>query len=144
MGRPKRYSSKELTNHLREMAAEAHDMLDDGSMLTRGEALALLLWRKALGYTEKRVDDEGKETEVYHEPASWAIQLVYERMEGRTPQAITEDEQRIKAADRVRDLAKSRLNSLAQKATAAVSDDSTKKKPPKHKKKPDADTEGGA
>jgi hypothetical protein len=141
MGKPKRYSSKELTNHLREMAAEAHDMMDDGSVLTRGEALALLLWRKALGYTEKRVDDEGTETEVYHEPASWAIQLVYERMEGRTPQAITEDEQRIKAADRVRDLAKSRLNSLAQKATAVAPDDSTKKppKPPKHKKKPDAE-----
>lgn len=125
----KRYNSRELTNHLRELAAEAHDMLEEGTVITRGEALARLLWQKALGYVERKIDDEGVAKEVVHEPASWAIQMVYERMEGRTPQSLTEDATKIKAADRVSELAKTRINQLTAKAT-------NDKGPPPFKAKP--------
>jgi len=124
----KAYNSRQLTKHLRELAAEAHDWSEEDGVITKGEALAKLLWKKALGYKEKTVDDEGNEKEVYHPPASWAIQLVYDRMEGKTPQAITEDDTRISAADRVRDLAKARLNSLASKAATVPPP------PPTHRK----------
>lgn len=133
MARPKKYNSKELTNHLREMAAEVHDVLMDGTVQTRGEALASLLWQKALGYTEKKVDDEGKEVEIVHEPAAWALQMVYERMEGRTPQALSEDETRMKVADKVRELAKNRLNAMAKQTVGGDTPP-----PPSYKKKPDA------
>lgn len=124
MAKPKskpKYNSRQLTNHLRELAAEVHDweMEDDGEgrVITKGEALARLLWQRALGYDEVKVDDEGREKRIKHDPAQWAIQLIYERMEGRSPQAIAEDENRRRAKDKVSDLAKARVNELAAQAT---------------------------
>ena len=135
MGKPKKYNSRDLTNHLRELAAEAHDWSEEDGAITKGEAMARLLWRKALGYTETTVDDEGNEKEVYHKPEAWAIQLVYERIEGKTPQAMEEDRgDKPKAKDHVRELAQSRLNDLAAKAGAATGGDLKKKGPPKRKK----------
>lgn len=139
MGKPKKYNSKQLTEHLRQLAAEAHDWSEDG-IITHGEALAKLLWKRALGWTEKTVDEEGNEKEVYHKPEAWAMQFVYERMEGKTPQSTPDDEGRKRRAkDDVRDLAKSRLNSLAK--SAAGSEDGLKKKGPPKRKKGDDDAE---
>lgn len=131
----RRYNSRELTNHLRELAAEVHDWImeedGEGKVITKGEALANLLWERALGYDEVKIDDEGNEKRIRHEPAQWAIQLVYERLEGRAPQAVTEDETRRKAKDRVDELAKQRINALA----TAAADDSGLAGPPKYKPK---------
>ena len=104
-------------------------MTEEGELLTKGEALARLLWRKALGWVEKTRDDEGNESELIHKPEAWAINLVYERMEGKTPQAVTEqDESRVKAVDKVRELAVARINDLASAALE-------KSGPPPFKKK---------
>lgn len=136
------YGSKQLTEHLRNLAAEATEMTAEGDVLTRGEALALLLWRKALGYVERKVDDEGNETEVVHEPAAWAMQLVYDRLEGRTPQSPPEEEGRIKVADQVRDLARDRLNKLATRVAAGGETGKTDRpKPPSLKRKKADDAE---
>ena len=113
-----RYNSRQLTQHLRELAAQAHDWSEEDGAITKGEALARLLWKKALGYKEVKVDDEGNEKEEWRPPESWAIQLVYDRMEGKTPQAVTEDETRITAAEQVSELAKNRLTALADKLVA--------------------------
>lgn len=112
----KPYSSKQLTKHLRELAAEAHTWSEECGVITKGEALAKLLWNKALGYEEETVDDEGVKKKQFHPPASWAIQLIYDRMEGKTPQAVPEDEGRIRAVDKVSELARSRVNALATTA----------------------------
>lgn len=129
MGRPRKYSSHELTNHLRQLAAEAHDWTEEDGVITRGEALARLLFRKALGYVERTVDDEGEERVVHHRPESWAIQLIYDRLEGKTPQAVPEDAGRVSAAEQVRELAKQRINALV----GSVADESPK--PPPHRPK---------
>jgi len=136
MGKPKKYNSKQLTDHLRQLAAEAHDWTMEDGAITKGEALARLIWKAALGWTEETTDDEGNTKQVYHKPASWAQQFVFERMEGRSPQSTPEDDARKrKAKDEVRDLAKSRLNSLAK---TAIGDEPLKKKgPPKRKPKGD-------
>jgi len=107
----KKFNNRELTQHLRDLAVQVHDCTEDG-VITKGEALARLLFDKSLGYVQKQMDDEGKETEVYYKPEAWAIQLVYERLEGRAPQAVDEKEGRLTAAEKVSDLAKSRLNAL--------------------------------
>mgnify|MGYP006272615441 CR=1 FL=1 len=139
MGKPKKYNSRQLTENLRQLAAEAHDWSMEDGAITKGEALAKLLWKKALGYTEETTDDEGNTKQVYHKPEAWAIQLVYERMEGKTPQAIQDDEgNKRKAKDEVRDLAKARLNDLAKTAKGSESDLKAKG-PPKRKKKDDGD-----
>ena len=140
MGKPQRYNSRQLTEHLRQLAAEAHDWSMEDGMITKGEALARLLWRKALGYTEKTKDDEGNEVEEWHKPEAWAIQLVYERMEGKTPQAIGEDESRKrKVKDEVQDLARARLNDIATTAASAGGDGDLKAKGPPKRKKQDSD-----
>jgi len=133
MSRPKKYNTKQLTNHLRQMAAEAFDMTVDGDVITRGEALAIGLWERALGYMEEKVDDEGVKTKVYHPAAAWAMQLVYDRMEGKTPPALVEDESRVTASDKVRALATARANDLARKAMPGG--DSKPSGPPPHKRK---------
>lgn len=102
-----------LTKHLQKLGQEAHTVDNEGTPVTREEALAQLLWNMALGYTEKVLDNEGHWQQVIHKPVSWAMQYVYDRREGKVPQAIGEDEGRIKASDKVRELAKSRLNALA-------------------------------
>ena len=109
----KRYHSRELTNHLQELAAEAFEVTEEDECLTRGEALARLLWQKALGHVKKSISDEGKETEIYFPPEAWAITLIYERMEGKAPQAVPDDGGRVKAIDKVRELAKNLVNALA-------------------------------
>lgn len=111
----RKYNTRDLTNHIREMAAEVHTLLDDGTCVTRGEALALLIWRKALGGTEVSIDDEGNETKLEIKPEPWAINLIYDRIEGKTPQAVSAEEGTITAVEQVRDLAKQRINTLASK-----------------------------
>lgn len=138
MGKPQKYNSRQLTENVRQLAAEVHDWDPEDGAVTKGEQLARLIWKKALGYTETTVDEEGNEKKVWHKPESWAIQFLYERMEGKTPQAMSdEDDRKIKAKDSVRELAQSRLNSLAQKAKTAAGggDDLKSKGPPKRKKK---------
>jgi hypothetical protein len=115
----KRLSKSELARHLRELAKQAYEdgLLDDGTCLTREQALANLIWHKALGYTEVKKDDEGNEHEDYHPPEKWAIQLIWERMEGRVTEAKQEDTGRMSAAERVRELAKNRINAIAATAS---------------------------
>lgn len=119
MSKRNRYNTKQLSNHLRELAAEAETILDDGTCLTKGEVLAQLVFKKALGYVERKRDDEGNETELVHPPERWALELVFDRLEGRVPQAITEDESRIKVADRVSELNKNRINQLTAKTAGS-------------------------
>jgi hypothetical protein len=116
MSKSARLKKSELTHYLREFAKEAYEngLLDDGTCQTREQALANLIWHRALGYTEERTDDEGTVHETYHPPEKWAIQLIWERMEGRVSEAKAEDGGRITAAERVRELATQRINALAE------------------------------
>jgi len=114
MAAPKkpRLSSKDLSNCLRELGTTVHDWGESGAV-SKAEALAALLWKKALGWDEKRMDDKGREESVAHKPEAWAIALVWERIEGRVPQATIETSERMRAAEKVRNLSSTRLNTLA-------------------------------
>lgn len=131
----RKFNSRELTDHLRRLAAGQEGHVVDGELVTRGEALAHLLWKKALGYKETVKDDYGREQIVEHRPEAWAIQLVYDRMEGRTPQAEVADDGKVNVAERVRDMAKSRLNEFAAAAARTTL-------PPVPTFKPKQDTDG--
>lgn len=112
------FSSRQLTKHLRELAAEAYTFGDDDSLITRGEALADLLWKKALGYTEIQKKDDGSKVEIYHKPESWAMQLIWDRMEGKAPIAIPDEKGRQTVATKVDELERSRINSMSEAALA--------------------------
>lgn len=126
---PGKISQRAVTAHVRRLGAEVHTSAPDGTPLTRDEALAELLWKMALGYEECIRNEDGTLKKVTHPPVAWAMQYIYERKEGKAPLAVAEDEGRIKASDRVRELAVGRLNQLALKHAGVV------KGPPKHKPK---------
>ena len=113
-----RINHKAITEGLNKLGAQAHTVSDDGTPITRDEALADLIWKYALGYTETyfETDDRGNKVkrEVRHPPASWAMQYIVERREGKVAPAVQEENVGMKAADKVRELAKSRINALAK------------------------------
>lgn len=124
---PGKLGTRALTGELKKLAAEAHTITDDGTPITREQALAEMIWRQALGWIEVIRDDEGNRKEIPHPPVAWCQQFLFERMEGKAPIATVDETGGIKAADKVRQLSKDRINKLA----AATSG------PPKHKPKGD-------
>lgn len=100
-----------LTRHLRELAGSLSDQIgDDGNALTKAEALAKVLWERAIGWTE--TDDAGKKTE--HKPEPWAVSLVYERLEGRCPTAEDVGGSKGTIADKIGELSKTKINRLTE------------------------------
>jgi len=104
---------KALTDELRKLAMQVHTVLDDGTPVTRAQTLAELIWKLALGWVETTRDDDGNRKEIAHPPVAWAMQYVFERTEGKAAIAQSESVDRISATDKVRDLAKARINKLA-------------------------------
>lgn len=127
MAIPGRLATRALTGELKKLAAEVHTITDDGTPVTREQALANMIWRQALGWVEVIRDDEGNRKEIQHPPVAWCQQFLFERVEGKAPIAIVDETGGIKAADKVRQLAKDRINSLSK----------AKVGPPKHKPKGD-------
>lgn len=125
-----RYSGKELTKHLRLLAMEAEGLAPSGEPETKAETLARLLWKKALGYSEVRLTESGSK-EITCPPESWAIQLIYERLEGKVANSAPEEAGKISAAERVSDLARSRINGLVTSVVSIAA----KPLPPKLPKK---------
>ena len=115
----------QLTRHLRALAAEYETSADDGTPITRAEMLAMVVWKKALGWTDpaKKQGDVVLVKEVIHKPESWAIQLIYERIEGKAPQAVPDAKGRLTAAEKVGELARSKFNAEAN-AVLSVPDSS--------------------
>lgn len=109
-----KYNPRQLTQHLRELAVETETMTDEGELITRSEALAQLLWKKALGYKETVVVKDKSDEIICHKPEAWAIQMIYERMEGKAPIAIIDEKQQITAAEKISDLARTKLNQQAK------------------------------
>jgi hypothetical protein len=120
MAKKLKYDNKELTKHLRELAAQMHDVLVDEDLQTRartkGQALCELVYEKALGRVEKKIDEEGVEQIIVHKPEQWALQLIFDRMEGRAPQAVPDNEGKRTAKDQVSAIAKGTINQLAPMA----------------------------
>jgi hypothetical protein len=113
---PGRIGGKSLTAELRKLAVQAVSIDDEGNPITREAALAKQVWQRALGWVEIIRDDVGNRQEVQHKPESWAVQYLFERLEGKAPIAANDDATGIRALDKVRDLNRDRINSLASKA----------------------------
>jgi len=110
----RKLGSRALSNELKKLAAEVVDF-DAGEGVTREQKLAKMIWNLALGWIEKTRDDNGTLKEIRHPPVAWAMQFLFERCEGKAPQAIQEETSGIKAADRVRELSRDRINALSGK-----------------------------
>jgi len=98
-----------------------HTVEDGGDAISKAEALAKLLWNKALGYREQVLRD-GVWIDVSHPPESWAIHLVYDRLEGRvnTPDTSKDTSGERPIHEKVGEIAKARLNAAAESAANAT------------------------
>jgi hypothetical protein len=107
-----------LSKYLRALALDIETTDDAGDPVTKAAALAALVWKHALGFEQPNPDKKGT-TKV--PPATWAIELLYNRIEGKIPLAVVEDQGR-SLTDKVSDLGKARINAAA-KASVEEDDD---------------------
>ncbi len=112
---------QKLTEQLRKLADTVETIRDDGAVVTKGEALAQLVFKRALGY---KIEDVKTGEEKYIAPEQWAMQLIFERLEGKVPQTQPDEKDVLKASDKVSELAKSRINHAAD-AAVSVSEHSS-------------------
>lgn len=102
-----------LTKHLKAMALFVEGLDDEGQPFNRAYKLSDLVWKYALGFEE--VDPDNNDKKTRHRPEQWAIMLIFERLEGRSPVA-TPDSTGKTVADKVSDLGKEKVNALLNKA----------------------------
>lgn len=123
----KKVTAAEFIDGLLEIASETCDVDDAGDAITNGEALRQQIWKMALGWTETVRDDDGGIRTVTHKPVAWAIEFLYGLIVGKPATMVaTAPTSTMKAADKVRALARERLNAIGRGTTG----------PPVHKAKP--------
>ena len=118
MASPSKNAKKLLSEELRKLGDEVVDVDDNGDGITRSQKLANLVWKYALGYTDEARDDKGFVKKKDYAPAPWAAQYIFERLEGKVPQAVLDEVKKTTAADKVSNLAKSKINALTKKVLA--------------------------
>jgi hypothetical protein len=81
---PKSLTGKVLTKKLKELAMDvvSSTLNSDGSvnMVTRSELLAEEIWNAACGI---KIDPENGTHTLTHNPIPWAVQTVFERLDGK-------------------------------------------------------------
>ena len=110
--KPNISAGKFLSQSLRALASEAHDT-DGDTIKTRAQCLAEHIWNAALGYKAKVYDKEIRNlVEKEFGPQTWAINLIFDRIEGKVP--ISEDSvlEGTSVASRVEEISKDRINDL--------------------------------
>lgn len=114
----KKYTARELTTQLKMVAMECDTTDVGGDLITNAEVLARMIWKKALGYTEEVEAADGRPYNKTYTSASWAIQLILERLEGKVASVAEADSDRITVADKVGELAVNLVNSVTADAMA--------------------------
>lgn len=71
---------KQITATLVRLAKAKIRHGDDNKLQTRASIVAALIWERALGYTQ--IDPNSGKSKIMP-PATWAINLILERMEGK-------------------------------------------------------------
>ncbi len=99
-----------LSTHLRKIAQEATETTSEGGMITKAEALARLMFKLALGYSELDVKTN---IETIHAPDRGMIGLVWDRIEGRAALITDNAAKKRTLPKRVSDENKKRLNNMA-------------------------------
>lgn len=108
---------KRLSKYLEQIGHEIHDASyvdETGTIrpITRDEALAREIWKRALGYEQEVTNADGTVTHRVHSPDPKAQQFIFERREGKFITPI--EERSITLLEKVSEIAKDRLNEVAK------------------------------
>ena len=105
-----------LSGMIRDIMEEETEFIkdDEGNdrMATKAEALARTIVKRALGYKEIVKNSVGVDEEIVHQPDRTYVQIVFDRVEGRVPQSLTEGEEKMTAAEKVTEQGVNRINSV--------------------------------
>ena len=122
----KSIAGKLLSKFIREIASEIHDdpvikaKGEEAVMLTKAEAIARYIWKVALGFEEEVdvLDKNGKKIgikSVRYWPDKWAINMIWDRMEGRVGAAdVKAGSDKATLAEKVSEQGKKRLGQIAK------------------------------
>ena len=108
-----------LSSLMRSIAEEVTEFVTlDGEdrMVSKAEALVRMTWKHALGFTEKRINDDGTEVNIIHLPDRVAANVLYDRIEGRVAAVEPGKKEKRTVADKVGDQNKNRINQIAKDA----------------------------
>jgi len=107
-------AGKLLSNYIRLIAEEETEFIKDvdgeDKMVTKAEALARLIWKKALGYKEINIVKDLPVETTYH-PDKYLMGLLFDRMEGRAPITVGDSDGKMTTAERVSEQGKKRIES---------------------------------
>ena len=105
-----------LSSMMRSIAEEETELGGtkiDPKMISKAEALARLVWNKALGYTDQRMI--GSElVDVEHSPDRVYVGMLLDRLEGRVAAVEPGKKEKRTVADKIGDQNKKRLNTIAK------------------------------
>jgi ABC-type sugar transport system ATPase subunit len=118
---PKRLVSQEL----KKLMATVYDIDPDGMPITHARKLAILMVDRAIGYTEEKIDDSGTRRRIEHEPDPEFIKICLDRYEGKVPQYQEEEGETITTNERITEMLKERLNTVAVNVTKEFMEEST-------------------
>ena len=118
-------AGKLLSKFIKEIASEVCDdpilkaKGEDAVMVTKAEAIARYIWKVALGYSEEvEIYKDGVKVGIrpeHHRPDKWAINMIWDRMEGRVGQADAKaGNDKASLADKVSEQGKKRLSQIAK------------------------------
>jgi len=97
-------AGKFLSQALRDLSQENHDTDGDRDK-TRAECLARYVWDAALGHERSEVDKATNTIiQKYCPPQTWAIHLLFERLEGKVPFSEDIDDNKPILSERVKDV----------------------------------------
>ncbi len=109
-----------LSRFVKEVALEETELIkgedNNDVMVTKAEALVRLIWKKALGWEETKVDDKGITKKLVHAPDKWAADRLFDRLEGKAAPMGADKKDKKSIADRVTEQGTKRLNRIADKS----------------------------
>ncbi len=108
----KQAATTELSKLIKRIGQEQHTIDDAGIGITKFEALARLVWDRALGCTKKD-PKTGAET-VFH-PDKTFIGMVFDRTEGKVAPAVSNDgNKKATLSSRIKEQSVKRLNQMSK------------------------------
>lgn len=109
-------AGKLLSGYIRQIAEELTEVIEDPKsgedrMASKAEALARLIWKKALGWKEVNIVG-GEPVETSYAPDKYLMGLLFDRMEGKAPPTMVEGDEKLTVAERVSEQGKKRINTV--------------------------------
>lgn len=120
--------AKKLSKYLETIGHEIHDTAyqDEKGVnrpITRDEALARQIWKRALGYDEETINADGLPSHRKFPPDPKAQQFIFERREGKPEAPIEGDDTTL--LDNVSEIARNMMNRTAEEVVIDEHTDDT-------------------